>query len=110
MKDYEAIKKEVLEECEEDHVGVWNVVRDVKQYMPKADETTVKETTISVLEELLQERKIAAGYPTKEGTFVVWEVPTTNVIDHIKAVWKCLGREPKMGEAVWFTTVAKAAA
>jgi hypothetical protein len=110
MTELEAIKKEVLQECDEDHVGVWNVIRDVKEFMPHADSAMIQEVTVSVLNELLQHNMIAAGYPTDEGKFVIWQVPASLVIEHIKKQWLCLGRDPDIGEVVWFTTPRKAAA
>jgi len=67
MTALESLKNDVLRECEDDHVGLWSVVRDVRERFPNADDAEVRLATLTLLEELLSADLIVAGHPTADG-------------------------------------------
>lgn len=108
MVDLDALKQDALAECEEDHVGLWSIVWTVRRHLPQADSRQVRQTTMKLLEDLLREGSIEAGTPSPNGRdFKSWNLPAEAVIERIDAEWDRLGREPNIGEIVWFTSMCR---
>lgn len=61
------LKRDILRECEEDHVGLWSVVRDTRVHFPDASDNEIQDTTLKVLGELLSADEIVAGHPAADG-------------------------------------------
>lgn len=98
-----SVKRDVLEECKDDHVGLWSVLRYVEDEMPGASEDNLRTATLESLDELLTAGQIQAGFPDSNGkNFHAWPFPAQVVIDYIESHWKP-GSRPKPGEIVWFT-------
>ena len=92
--------KNVLARCRDDYVGLWAIVRRVKEDL--SDQSQLMDTTLTLLSKLLKEDGIAAG--TFEGhVFCTWDQPVDKILQKIEAEWKDLGRDPDIGEIVWFT-------
>ncbi len=105
MPDFEAIKRDLLAECEDDHVGLWAVIGYVEDEMPSASPIQIRQETLKLLQELLAADQIQAGFPDSNGSdFHPWPFPAETIIDWIKSQWKATGSRPKPGEIVWFTT------
>jgi len=102
----ESLKQDILTECEEDHVGLWSIIRDVEEFFPKKDETAIRDQVLKLLRELLIAKEIKAGFPTKEGKFHALQVAPEKVLDRIEAEWP-VGRRPTIGEGPWFTRAKK---
>jgi hypothetical protein len=93
-------RQHILDECREDYVGLWSIVREV-QDIP-IERSKIVETTLALLRGLLVEGKIVAG--TFHGErFQKWEMPVNSIIARIDLEWRKLGRDPNIGEIVWFT-------
>ena len=104
MADLASLKRDLLAECEDDHVGLWAVIGYVEDEMPGADEVKLRQATLALLKDLLESGQIHAGFPDSNGTdFHAWPFPAETVIQHIESRWK-LGFRPRPGEIVWFTT------
>ena len=107
MHHLESIKSDLLAECEDDHVGLWSVVRYVEDELPGADDATLREATIELLYDLLKAGQIEAGFPDSNGVdFHPWPFSADAVIERIKSLWNREGPRPKPGEFAWFTTPA----
>lgn len=105
MHNIESLKKQVLEECDEDHVGLWSVVRTVQEFLGTQESKYVKCLTFVLLNDLLASGEIQAGFPAPNGRgFTPWNMPVDSVIRQIDVEWQKLGRDPNIGEIVWFTT------
>ena len=63
MPDLEAMKRDLLEECRDDHVGLWSVIRYVEDEFPSECPERVREITLNVLYDLLKSGQIEAGFP-----------------------------------------------
>ncbi len=102
MPNLESIKRGIVRECEEDHVGLWSIVRDVEEAYPSKDLAAVRRATLKILYDLLVRRQVSAGYPTETGKFRSLRLPPAGLIARIEAEWPA-DRRPAMGESVWFT-------
>jgi hypothetical protein len=109
MADFEGVKRDLLAECEDDHVGLWTVIGYVEDEMPEASPMRIRLETLNLLHELLSAGQIQAGFPDSNGRdFHPWPFPADAIIDTIKSLWKATGPRPKPGEIVWFTTPSSA--
>ncbi|HQU43289.1 MAG TPA: hypothetical protein PK867_10785 [Pirellulales bacterium] len=98
------MKRDLLDEMADDHVGLWVVAGYMADEMPGADESLIRGRTLDVLAELLESDRIEAGFPDSNGRdFHPWPFPAQAVIGHIASCWKDDGPRPKPGEVCWFT-------
>ncbi len=118
MMDLERLKREVLRECKEDHVGLWSIIWQLRYALndgnyplpeeDKANPAEVRRLTLEVVRDFLESGLVHAGFPTVDGRgFTPWRLPPAEVLARINAGWDALGREPNIGDIVWFTTTAK---
>ena len=106
MDDLKTLKQDVLAECQDDYVGLWSVVRDVRRHLPVSDAAEIQDVTLRLLTDLLGARLIAAGNPSSDGrAFKPWELQPAAAIQRIRTEWRSLGREPDIGEIVWFSSM-----
>ena len=107
MPTLESLKQSILTECEEDHVGLWSVIRDVEEFFPKEDEVVIRDRVLTLLHELLLANEIQAGFPTPDGRgFRPLRIAPDKVLARIEAEWS-VGRRPTIGEGLWFTRAKK---
>ncbi len=111
MSEFDELKQGVAAECREDVVGLWAVIWDVRNRLPKASEVERRDIALRIVYDLLSSKQIWAGYPTSDGRgFVYWSVTPTDAMNRITDEWNRLGHEPNIGEIVWFTAKQKQAA
>ncbi|MEX0710976.1 MAG: hypothetical protein WD278_01420 [Pirellulales bacterium] len=107
MPTLESLKQSILSECEEDHVGLWSVIRDVEESFPKEAEADIRTRVLALLHELLRAHEIQAGFPAPNGReFHPLRIAPDEVLVRIEAAWP-LGRRPTIGEGLWFTKSKK---
>ncbi len=102
----ESLKQSILTECEEDHVGLWSVIRDAEEFLPKRDQAAVRDHVLRLLHELLAAHEIQAGFPTPEGRFRSLRATPEKIMARIEAEWP-VGQRPTIGEGLWFTKAKK---
>jgi hypothetical protein len=111
--DLTSIARDFLTECGEDYVGLWSLVWQIRR-AGMADDSAVMNAALAVVTPLLKERKISAGQfvgrelcssrlVDKHG-FEEWKMDPQHVVARIEKEWTQLGRDPGLGEIVWFTT------
>lgn len=105
--DLAKVKKELLVECEEDHVGLWSIIRHLRiTFGENLDADRVRAAVMEIVADLLRSGTVKAGFPAPDGRgFEPWDLSPGAVIARIEAEWDALGREPTIGDIVWFTTV-----
>lgn len=103
----EAVAGSVCAEAEEDYVGLWSVVRRLRQQMPLADESAVHSALGGVLRRVLSGGCIFGQFTTA-GTFAAW--PEGRVIERLLDELASLGRDPDIGEIGWFVASPEAPA
>ncbi len=107
MPNMESLKQSILTECEEDHVGLWSVIRDAEELFPKRDEASLRNQVLALLYELLRAHEIKAGFPAPNGRgFRPLRIAPEKIMARIEADWP-VGRRPTIGEGLWFTRVRK---
>jgi hypothetical protein len=99
----ETIKQSLLAELKEDYEGLWTVLRRVRCENPNLDADTARRRTLRVILELLRDDVIVAGVPNRSGDFIRWELSPEDTIRRIEREWQELGREPNIGDIVWFS-------
>jgi hypothetical protein len=108
MPKLESLKQSILTECEEDHVGLWSVIRDAGELFPKQDEASLRDQVLTLLYELLRAHEIKARFPTPNGQgFHPLRMAPEKVMAQIEADWP-VGRRPTIGESLWFTRAERA--
>ncbi len=118
MIDLNRLKGDVLQEGKEDHVGLWSIIWRIRYALndgeypsregDRADPLEVRRFTLRLVQDLLESGLVQAGFPTPDGSgFEPWSLGPSAVIDRINSEWNALGREPNIGEVVWFSTTQK---
>lgn len=93
------ILEDVLAECRDDYVGLWSIVRKVKNW--KKDASQILSATMSIVDELLRNHDVVAG-TFEQATFCIWSQPIESILRKVEGEWRALGRDPDIGEIVWF--------
>ena len=101
----EDVLESLVNECHDDHVGLWEIVNAVRFDLGSDKPVETRTTTLRLVRCLLQERGMQVGHPAPDGRhFVSWNVSTDQAVARIEKEWSALGREPSIGEVVWFTS------
>jgi hypothetical protein len=103
MQTLEQLSEELVTEACRDEVGLWLVVRAVRDDLLVQAPADVKTTSLEVVRRMLESRRVEAGYYNPDGSGVVrWNAPISSVLSRIADEWTLLGREPDIGEVVIF--------
>lgn len=102
------IKQVLIQEAQTDIVGLWALLWEVRQVMPSSSTEEVKTSTLEIIHEGLREGHIVAGQfmDRDEDTvaFLPWKLSVDEIVQRIDREWATLGREPTLGEVVWFVS------
>ena len=97
----------LMAEFEDDHVGLWVIIKQVQRAFPGDRPEDIRGKTLSLIWFLLQMGYIEAGFPTRDGGgFEPWRMKPFGVVTRIASEWKQPKPYPTIGEIVWFTTPA----
>jgi len=107
MNTIEELKNDFLVECHDDYVGLWSLIWTIENEMRETDPQRIRALTISLITELLKQGLIKAGMPNAHGEFEEWRASPDEIVKRIEKEWDQLGREPNLGDVVWFTTTKK---
>ena len=100
----------LMVEFEDDHVGLWAVIKQVQRLFPTDRPEDIRRKTLSLIWFLLQMGYIEAGFPTENGRgFEPWQMKPYGVVTRIASEWKQPEPYPTIGEIVWFTTPSSGA-
>ena len=86
-----------------DFIGLWELVRVVKENLDKTKEEDLQLLTLDLLKRMLP-RGFRVGYLSSSGNALEpWpDQQPTNVVARIKTEWNALDREPNIGDIAWF--------
>jgi hypothetical protein len=99
------VLESLIEECHEDHVGLWRIVNAVRFDLGSTTPHQTRELTLDLVRELLHERGMQVGHPAPDGRhFISWGLPPEQAVNRIGEEWSALGRDPNIGEVAWFTS------
>jgi hypothetical protein len=108
VKEHEDLLAGFVDEGLDDHVGLWEVVRAVREDLGVSDPAAVRDATLRLVRVLLTEQGLEAGFPTPDGRgFRAWPLDAEESIGRIEREWDLLGRSPSIGEVVWFNNPAE---
>jgi len=85
-----------------DYVGLWTLPWMVRHYTGESNQELVREIAFGILSDLLRAQLIVAGNFTSDSQFVTWVGSADLTLAEIEKQWLQLGREPDIGEIVWF--------
>jgi hypothetical protein len=93
--------RQFLLEALDDHLQLWWLMPDVNEV---ADPEHRQRETLQLVYEMLASGWFDAGFPTPSGReFEPWQLSTEESLARIAREWQALGREPNIGEIVWFS-------
>src|SRR6266851_4001515 len=104
MIDLNQLKRELLSECEEDHVGLWSIIWRIRYALndgvyptpedDRADPLEVRRITMQLVQDLLEADQVQAGFPTPDGKgFRPWSLEPSEIVARINSEWDALDRE-----------------
>lgn len=97
----------ILALCAEDHVGLWFVIPHIEDFYRGDDRALIRTKTLVVLRDLLDAGLVHAGNPALDGgAFLSWNLSPVETVARISREWDELGRDPSIGDIVWFTVTA----
>jgi hypothetical protein len=99
-------KRDILIIAHEDAIGLWHVIDIVHDAFPGASHHDIQEVTLRIIRNLLDQGLVQAGFPDGR-RFDAWKQSSAETVTRIKAEWDAIGREPRLGEIVWFNTTEK---
>jgi hypothetical protein len=103
----EELKIDALIDCHEDSIGLWLFIGIVEDNLDISGEE-LKEATLSIILELLEEGLIQAGFPRERDGFFEQKIgKPKDLVDDIKKKWNELGREPTIFDIIWFYITEK---
>ncbi len=90
-------------EARRSDLSLWWMARDVRQKLgPRASEDDVRARTLDLLKPLLDAGELRAAGLLPDGKFAEWKGSIEDQLHRIDADWRGLGRQPALGEIVWF--------
>src|SRR5438093_2882541 len=96
------VLESLVEECREDHVGLWEIVNAVQFDLGSVNPVERREMTLRLVHSLLQERGMRVGYPATDGRhFVPWGMPADQALSRIEKECSALAREPNIDDVAW---------
>src|SRR5947208_14160520 len=99
------VLESLVEECDEDHVGLWRIVNAARLDLGSKNPDETRAATLTLVRRLLERGRIQVGHPAPNGRdFVAWDLPPEQAMTRIEHEWSALGREPTIGEVAWFSS------
>jgi hypothetical protein len=99
------VLESLVEECHEDHVGLWRVVNAVRFDLGATNPSQTRALTLQLVRSLLHERGMQVGQPNPDGRhFDSWGLSPDQAVSRIEQEWSALGHDPNIGEVAWFTS------
>lgn len=95
----------VLDHCADDYAGLWLAVAELRMATGGAIDFR---RILDILYGLLRSGLLQAGFPTPDGGFEPWPLAPEEALSRIEDEWQELGRDPDIGEIVWFMTTGRA--
>jgi hypothetical protein len=102
-----SIRESVLMEAVDDYVGLWSVAWEFREKEGEKEPIEIRRKTLETIKSLLEEELIQPGMFNQAGVFELWNLIPKRALERIESEWDALGREPTLGEIVWFVATEK---
>lgn len=99
---YLKVKHKFLMLCIEDYLSLFSLFSFVEEFYEYEDLNLLKETTLNIAKNLLEEESVEAGFLKNANTFEIWKKDINSIIEDVKFQWDNLNRELYFHEIVWF--------
>jgi hypothetical protein len=93
----------IAEECREDFVGLWEIIKEIRRAFPDESDNRIQAMSLEVVSALLNSGRAVAGDLSGAGKFNDWRATAESTIARIKREWEQLKRDPNISEIVWLT-------
>ena len=102
------LKKDLLEHCKLDYVGLWVVSSTVREGLLLEDDNEVQENSLAIIRGLLEDGLVVVGDMDWElEKLVPWPSEPKETLARIREEWDQIGRDPDHLEICWLTTTQK---
>lgn len=105
--DIAGLEKSLLREAAEDHRGLWIFPWSLREEFGIEDHEERRRITLRMVSDLLGAGLLRAGFPKGRLDFEPWTLSADEAVKRIEREWDALGREPDIGEIVWFDITEK---
>jgi hypothetical protein len=96
------ITAELVAEAQGDYIGLWEVVRRVKELLPALPAKARQDFTLELLTGILSSGKLVAGdLRAGKPEFLPWGGEVSTIMARIAEEWDALGHDPDIGDIVW---------
>ena len=103
MRDLDKICDDFLREARNDYVGLWQVINAVERDLKPTSVEERQRLTLEVIKRLIARGLQAVDLEASGSGCRPWsDQNVESVVRRINAEWKTLGREPSIGDIVWF--------
>ncbi|MFO1482231.1 MAG: hypothetical protein U1F71_02605 [Verrucomicrobiaceae bacterium] len=103
MSELDKVVERLREECHNDEVGLWELVREAEITFT---EGSLKHHVLEIARRLLCDPNIRAGvceWGEGNGLFRIWNETADVILNRISNEWDVLEHKPNIGEVVYFT-------
>src|SRR3989338_6922742 len=107
MKRLEKLRMKFFISFSDDWVALWELIRMVKEIYGFEAQNEIQTFVLKFIYNLLSDKLICVGFPKKGGNFDSWKGDSMELIQRIKDEWDALGKEPNIGDVVWFDLTEK---
>ena len=100
--DLDSIVADFEKDSALDYIGLWELIRAVTNQAEEKGDDNIRRSTLTLLRKMLS-RGFRAGGFTQTRKWELWsDQNPDHVIRRVEAGWNALGREPNIGDIVWF--------
>jgi hypothetical protein len=101
--EIEEIVHDFVNEAHLDYVGLWEITGRVQGRFKPSDHSKVREAAMQIVSGLLSAGLEAVDLASSGPGCIRWENQArAYILDRISSEWDKLGRDPTIGDIVWF--------
>lgn len=108
MRNIDKICDDFKREAMRDYVGLWQVMNAIERDFKPASPEERRRLTLEVVKKLIAGGLQAVDLEPRGSGCVPWaHQDVKHVVNRINAEWNALGRDPDIGDIVWFNNPSK---
>ena len=100
--DHMRLQEKWLRIANDTELGLWVIVKDLVEKSPHASPSEIRSMTVNALRPILESGKLYAADLLPDGKVRLWKGSSDEILNRIDAEWIGLGRDPNIGDIVWF--------
>ena len=101
----QSLVRSFVDECQEDFVGLWAILWEVKRKFPSLKPGEAKMTSLEIVRRMLATGTVSVGDFDSQKRFVAFPDSMSDqaLLAELDSRWIALGREPDIGEVAWLS-------